>query len=124
MSYKVYVFLHIVALISVFASTGAIVSHVWQGGTKENLKNRKPLMMIHGIGLLVAVVAGFGLIAKRQYSLTSDHWLYIKILCWMAVGALPGLMFKKVLPGKAGMAVLILIAVVAVGAVAFLANEI
>ncbi len=123
MSYEFYLFLHVVSLIVVFASTGGIVSHLWQGGSKESLKNRKALSMYHGIGMLVAFVAGFGLIAKRQYSLSGDHWLHVKILCWLALGALPTLMYKKIIPGKWGLLVSTAIAAIAVGAVVFLANK-
>lgn len=124
MSYEFYLFLHIVSVIAVFITTGAIASHFWQGGTKANLKNRKAMMSIHGIAMLVAFVSAFGLIAKVKYSFTADHWLYIKMICWLFLGAFPILMFKNRIPGKAGTGILIVIALIAVGTVVFLPNKV
>lgn len=123
MSYEVYLFLHLVSIIGVFITTGAVASHAWQGGTKASLKNRKPLMMIHGISLVVAFISAFGLIARAGYSLSSNHWLYIKLICWLFLGAFPMLIFKNKIPGKAGTGVLILVALIAVGTVVFLKNH-
>jgi len=122
MKYEVYLFLHIVAIITVFITMGAIASHFWQGGNKQNLKNRKVLSIVHGTALLIAFIAGFGLIHVRGYSLAHDHWLYIKMLCWLFLAVFPMLMYKRVIPGKAGVAALVTIALIAVGTVIFLKN--
>lgn len=119
MSYQFYLFLHIASLIIVFITLGGVVTHFLQGGTKESLQVKKYLSIHHGIALLVVFISGFGMIAKMKYSFASDHWIYIKILCWGLLGGFTGLVYKKVIPAKAAWWMLIVIMLTAVYAVIF-----
>lgn len=94
MSYVFYKTLHFCGLFLVVTCLGAIASHRLQGGTKENFKNRKLFMALHGIGLLISFVAGFGLVAKGGYSF-SQPWLYIKMAVWLVVGMYPVIFYKQ-----------------------------
>ena len=94
-SYTVYKILHFSGLFLMILSLGAIASHRLQGGTKENFKNRKFFGMLHGIGLLVSLVAGFGLMAKMGYSFTKDMWVYWKLFAWLIVGMYPVVFYKQ-----------------------------
>lgn len=94
MSYTFYKLLHFSSLFIVLLSLGAVASHMLQGGTKENFKNRKFFMMLHGVALLVAFIAGFGLIAKAGYNFSAG-WIWGKIVVWLAIGAFPVVLYKK-----------------------------
>ena len=119
MSYQFYLFLHVLAVSVVFISLGGIVSHLWQGGTKTNLKNRKPLSIYHGVALLVVFVSGFGLMAKGAFSFGSSPWLYIKIVSWLLLGVFPVAMYKKLIPAKWGVLALMCIAMLAIYTVVY-----
>lgn len=119
MPYQFYLFLHLVSLLTVAISLGAIVGHILQGGTKATLKTRKPLMIIHGVGLLFAFVTGFAMMGKGGFNLATSQWLFVKMFCWILLGAFPVLVYKKVLPKWANLAGLILILAAAAYAVTF-----
>lgn len=94
MSYTFYKLLHFSGLFMVLLSLGAIAAHRLQGGTKENFKNRKFFMGFHGAGLLISFVAGFGLIAKAQFSFASG-WIWAKLIIWLFLGMYPVIFYKK-----------------------------
>ena len=72
---------------------------------------RKQGGMLHGIGLLVILVAGFGMIAKLHYGF--PLWVILKLVIWLVLGALPVLVKKKVLPCAAVWVVALLLGCVA-----------
>ena len=71
------------------------------------------------MALLVAFVAGFGLITKGGFSFSGSTWIYIKMVCWVLLGVYPVLLYKQVLPRKMAMYGLIVILAVAVYTVVF-----
>lgn len=93
-SYTVYKFIHFAGLFMTLISLGAIASHRLQGGSKQNFKNRKFFSAFHGLGLVMALVAGFGLMARAQYSFGSG-WVWFKVLAWLIVGAYPVIFYKQ-----------------------------
>lgn len=99
MSPVFYHILHVVGVIVLFIGIGSML-----GG------NRRIGGMLHGIGLIILLIAGFGLIAKLKLPYTSP-FIIGKAVIWLALGALPA--FAKKMPGTA----LILLAV-ALGALA------
>jgi len=96
---------HIVGVMFVFAGFGALLS----AGEK-----RGGAMALHGIGLLILLVAGFGMIAKNHpaaptvYSYTAP-WVITKAVIWLVLGALPVLAKKRVLPGGAVVAIALIL---------------
>lgn len=93
MSVFFYDFLHVVGVMFLFAGFGALLS----------AENRSRAMMLHGIGLVILLVAGFGILAKNHpaapavYSYTAP-WVLAKLVIWLILGALPVLAKKRVLP--------------------------
>ncbi|MCB0349174.1 MAG: hypothetical protein KDD37_10070 [Bdellovibrionales bacterium] len=79
MSYEFYKILHLVGIFMILTSLSALTLHVIGGGTKLNTPFRKGLMAIHGTGVLLAFVAGFGLLAKLGIK-TMPVWVIIKLL--------------------------------------------
>ncbi len=55
-------------------------------------------MMLHGIGLLILLVSGFGQLAKLNMSAHMPTWVIVKIVLWLVLGALPVLAKRHVLP--------------------------
>lgn len=85
MSPVFYHILHVVGVIVLFIGIGGML-----GG------NRRTGGMLHGIGLIILLVAGFGLIAKLKLSYTSP-FIIAKFVIWLLLGALPA--FAKRMPG-------------------------
>ena len=108
-------FVHIGSIFLVLLCLGAIASHQIQGGTKENFKNRKFFMALHGIALLVAIIAGMGLVGGR-YSF-ANGWVLTKLGVWFVLGAYPVIFFKQKSGSKGpllGLYALVLLALFAV----------
>lgn len=81
-TYKV---IHIVGLIALFLGIGGMLA----GG-------RKSFALLHGIGLLVVLVAGFGMQAKGN--LGFPGWLIGKLAIWVVFAVLPVAYKRKAMP--------------------------
>ncbi len=93
MSHTVYIILHLVgAFFVVFALGGSLLQAINTGN--RNFKFKKAIASIHGIGLLLLLVAGFGLITKNGY-FPIPIWVWIKIIIWGFYAIVSGLAFKK-----------------------------
>ena len=78
MSHTVYIIFHLIgALFVAFALGGSLLQAINTGN--KNFRFKKVIGAVHGIGLLLLFVAGFGLIAKNGYS-TIPLWVWIKII--------------------------------------------
>lgn len=113
MSYTFYKALHLSGLFIMISCLGAVASHRLQGGTKENFKNRGLFMSLHGLGLLAAFIAGFGLLAKGGYAFTNG-WVLIKFAVWLAAGAYPVIFYKQTPTNKVPLFVLFALVILAV----------
>lgn len=87
MSYETYKILHLIGLVVLFISLGALAF--------VPLEKRKPLMILHGIASIVMLVAGFGLLARLGMARDMGTWVYIKIVIWLILGATPVILKKK-----------------------------
>ncbi len=115
MSHAFYNTLHIVGAILVFMALGAAVLHAANGGTRENNQSRKLIAALHGVGLLVILVAGFGMLAKiGGMNNGLPGWLHPKLLVWLLLGAAPVLIARKPGTAKAMWLVIPLLGAVAV----------
>ena len=119
MSYSFYSFLHIVAILVVAMSLAITSFQVFNGANKGDIRSRKSLSITHGVALLIAFVAGFGLITKGGFSFSGSTWIYIKIACWVLLGVYPVLLYKQILPRKMALIGLAVILAVAVYTVVF-----
>ncbi len=93
MSYSIYIIFHLIgAFFVIFALGGSLLQAINTGN--KNFQYKKVVGAIHGIGLLLLFVAGFGLIAKNGYS-PIPIWVWIKIVIWGFYAIVSGLAFKK-----------------------------
>ena len=84
--------LHVTGLMMLFFGLGAIL--LAKGGERAP----RGAMALHGIGLIVILVAGFGLVAKRGYTWPWPWWLFGKLGIWLLLGAMPVLVKRDLLP--------------------------
>lgn len=100
MSYEFYKVLHVVGIMLVFLSLGGATLHAANGGTREVNPSRKVVAALHGLGMLLLIVAGFGMLARiSQMSSGIPHFVYPKLLVWLVLGAAPAILSRK--PGSA-----------------------
>ena len=91
MSYEFYKILHVVGVLMVFASIGATLVKASLKDTSSTFK--KEIGITHGVGLLLALVAGFGIIAKL--GLAFNGWVIAKILIWLFFGGVTAIATRK-----------------------------
>lgn len=90
MSPETYKVAHLLGLLLLSLGLGALLS---------GPKDAKPKigMAMHGIGLLLLLVAGFGALAKLNIEITAS-WVLCKLLIWCVFGAMPFFMNKPFFP--------------------------
>lgn len=89
MSYDFYKVLHLIGVMLVFLGLGGAIVRSAGGGDKC----KKVVSITLGLGLLVVLVAGFGLIAKLK--LGWPVWAIVKIVIWVVLGGLLALINRK-----------------------------
>lgn len=81
MDYLVYKVIHLAGVICLFAGLGAALAH----GEGRGHINRL-VAILHGVGLVLLLVSGFGIQAKL--GLGFPVWLIVKIALWIVMGAM------------------------------------
>lgn len=108
MSYEIYKVLHLLGLTLVCMSLGGIMLYAINGGSKASNSFRKGVMITHGVGLLLLLVAGFGMLAKQGIH-GVPTWVGGKLVIWLALGAFVGLAYKQQLAKRLWFAVPLLV---------------
>ncbi len=87
MSHSFYILLHVSGLALLALSLGGMVIQR-QSSTEDR---PKILSMFHGIGLVLILVAGFGLLARNSISFPWPLWVWVKLAAFLFLGAFPSL---------------------------------
>jgi hypothetical protein len=86
MSYEFYKVLHITGIFMVISAVGAHLLNGMLGGNKQ-FAGKKFVGILHGVGLLVAFVAGFGLMARLGMMGGGwPTWVSLKLVIWLFLG--------------------------------------
>ena len=87
MSYNFYSILHFTSLTALSLILGAL----WGLYSHENYnqKIRSLLLAFHGVIMFLIFLAGFGLIAKIKIAWPWPFWIYVKLIMWLLLGAMP-----------------------------------
>lgn len=118
LSYSVYKFLHVLGIIMTFMSLGGVILYVMNGGTKEQNSGRKSAAMMHGIGLVLILLGGFGMLANISLQ-GRFGWLLVKILIWIVLGGMVAIAYKKPAAAKTWWFVVPLLGLIAVALAVF-----
>jgi len=114
-SYLTYKILHVVAILFLFTSLGGLAVL----GRSDDARWRKLAGIVHGISIVVILVAGFGLLARLGHFGSIPGWAYLKIGLWLllAVAVVPlrrrpewGAALWLILPALGGIAAWLAIA--------------
>jgi len=90
MSYSTYRLLHLLGMILLFVSLGGVIIQAKLGGKG----GRAMLVAGHGTGLLVMLVAGFGMLAKGGET-GLPGWVIVKLVVWLVLGAITVVIKRK-----------------------------
>jgi hypothetical protein len=100
MPYEVYKVIHLVGIFMIMISLGGVTAYALNGGDKAGNAFRKGLGITHGIGLVLVLVAGFGLLARLQMSWPWPGWVYGKVVIWLIFGVLSAVAYRLGTKGK------------------------
>ncbi len=84
MSPEFYKILHLIGLICLFAGIGGFLTY-----GNAQAPRIKMVAILHGVGLLLLLVSGFGMQAKYGHGF--PFWIILKIILFLGLGALLGL---------------------------------
>ena len=93
MSLELYKVLHILGIALIIMPLGGLILHTINGGTRQSNSHRKLAAMTHGIGMLITIVAGFGMLARLGIS-GLPTWTIAKIVIWLALGGVMSIIFR------------------------------
>lgn len=105
MSYEFYKIMHVTGFIMVFLGLAGVLALRMAG---PNLPKRAYMLFVitHGIGLLIAFVAGFGLAARMNMFQNLPIWVWAKIAIWLVLGGAMALAKRR---GQIGTPILVLL---------------
>jgi len=85
LSFTLYKSIHLIGIMLTVASLGGVAIHAANGGTRAASLTRTLTTAMHGTGLLLVLVAGFGMLATRSISPASG-WVIVKLCIWLLLG--------------------------------------
>lgn len=92
--FLVYKTFHVVGVMLTVAALGGMAIHAANGGTREQSLTRRLTTATHGLGLLLILVAGFGMLARLAGSAGSG-WILIKLLIWLVLGGAAAIPYRR-----------------------------
>ena len=113
MSYLAYKLLHVLGAVLVLAAAGGVAVHAANGGRRKDNDLRGVLASMHGIGLIMSLVAGFGLLAKIGAGGMPPPWAWAKLVIWLFFGAALTLPYRNTSLARALVVALPLLAAIA-----------
>lgn len=88
-SHQFYNVLHIIGIVLVMAALGGAALHAMSGGTRATNPARGLIAAMHGGGVLLILVGGFGMLARLGFMHGANFpgWLWVKLLIWISIAA-------------------------------------
>ena len=89
-SHAFYNVVHVVGVVLVTSALGGAALHAANGGTRETNRARGLVAALHGLGVLLILVGGFGMLARLgfRHGANFPGWLWVKLAVWAALAAL------------------------------------
>jgi len=95
-SYEAYKVLHLMSVLALFAVLGGVAVHAMNGGTRQTNAARRIVAALHGTALLVALIAGFGLMARLDLMRGGiPLWVWGKLVIWLIAMLLLTLPYRR-----------------------------
>ena len=113
LSYEVYKIVHLIGIFMIMISLGGVAAYAINGGDKANNVFRKGLGITHGIGLVLVLVAGFGLLARIQIHWPWPGWVFVKAAIWLIFAVLSAVAYRMGNKGRSLWYMMILLGAIA-----------
>ena len=117
MSIAAYKLMHLLGVFALLVALAGMAAHAATGQTKSENSSYRALQAFHGIGALLALVGGFGLLARL--GLMADGgmagWIWAKLGLWLVLGGMVALPYRR--PGSARPLILFLPILGLIGAI-------
>ena len=90
MSLTTYNLIHLTGLAALLMSLGGIAAITAAGHDLKASGQKGQLMALHGVGLVLVIVAGFGQLARLGISHSGiPGWVWMKVVLWLILGLVP-----------------------------------
>lgn len=97
MSYPAYKLVHLFGIFLLLVSLAGMAAHAATGRDKSDNASYRLLLILHGIGALVALTGGFGLMARIGiiHGDGFPGWIWAKLVLWVLLGGLVALPYRN-----------------------------
>ncbi|GBF51662.1 hypothetical protein LPTSP4_32000 [Leptospira ryugenii] len=99
MNYDFFKLLHLIGMMLLFFSLGAVLQFVATGGEKKSYPWRALVSASHGISLSLLLIGGLGLLYTR-FQFSFPIWAIAKIIIWLVLGGILTAIYKQREMGK------------------------
>ena len=82
MPHSTYLILHLTGLLFLALAIGGLV-------ISKTSDNAKTLKILHGVGLFLLLLGGFGMLARLSIGWPFPVWIFVKLFTWFVLGAFP-----------------------------------
>jgi len=90
----VYKAIHLVGVMLTVTALGGMAIHAANGGTRSQSLTARLTTAAHGTGLLLVLVAGFGMLAQLDRPAIAG-WVILKLTIWLVLGALAAVPYRR-----------------------------
>jgi hypothetical protein len=89
LSYGTYRLIHLAGIGLFVVALAGVAFAAANGGTKDDTRRWKLAVILHGVGLILALIGGFGMAARAgMLAAGLPGWIHAKITLWLVAGAL------------------------------------
>ena len=99
MPHTFYLVLHVAGLVLLTLSLGGMIAGQQAADEAARVLEEKGyvdsrpkiLLVFHGLGLFLLLLAGFGMLARLSIGFPWPLWIWVKVTLWLLLGAFPTL---------------------------------
>ena len=95
MSYSFYKILHVLGIAMMLVALGGVFVHAANERDKRANSVRRAVLILHGIGSFLILLAGFGLLAKIGEVSGFPGWLWPKLIIWLILSGLVAVPYRS-----------------------------
>lgn len=100
MSLPFYKVIHLLGIFMVLMALSGLLVHLINGGDKASNAWRKPLSIVHGVGMFLVLLGGFGMLARLGIISTWPGWVIAKLVIWIVMGGMMTVMYRQASASK------------------------